>query len=56
MKGMNFASVEEQGFIPLYERSELTDALHEICGFRTDYQFISKSRMREIEKNSKGRK
>ena len=56
LKGMNFASVEEQGFMPLYERTELTDALHEICGFRTDYQFISKSRMREIEKNSKGRK
>lgn len=56
LKEMNFASVEEQGFMPLYERTELTDALHEICGFRTDYQFISKSKMREIEKNSKGRK
>jgi transposase len=56
LKEMNFASVEEQGYMPLYERTELTDVLHEVCGFRTDYQFISKSKMREIEKNSKGRK
>ena len=33
-----------------------TDKLHECCGFRTDYQFISKSKMKTIEKLSKGRK
>ena len=53
---MRFASVEEQGYMPLYVRDRLTDDLHEACGFRTDYQFISKSKMREIEKKSKGRK
>ena len=56
LKEMNFAEIEEQGFMPLYERTPLTDALHEACGFRTDWQFISKSKMKTIEKLSKGHK
>ncbi len=55
LKEMNFAEIEEQGFMPLYERDKLTDALHDACGFRTDYQFISKSKMKNIQKKSKGR-
>lgn len=55
LKGMNFAKVQEQGFIPLYKRDSITDDLHEISGFRTDYQFITKSKMKTIQKNSKGR-
>ena len=54
LKGMNFAEIQEQGFIPLYKRETITDALHEVCGFRTDYQFITKSKMRTILKKSKG--
>ena len=56
LKEISFADIEEQGFMPLYERDKLTDALHNVCGFRTDYQFISKSRMKNIQKKSKGRK
>ena len=56
LKTMNFADVQEQGFIPLYTRDKLTDALHEICGFDTDFKFITKSQMRTIQKKSKGRK
>lgn len=55
IREMNFAEIQEQGFVPLYERSEITDTLHEVCGFRTDYQFITKSQMRTIQKKSKGR-
>lgn len=55
LKSMNFASVKEQGFIPLYKREKITDALHEVCGFRTDYEFITKSEMRTIQKKSKGK-
>lgn len=54
LKGMNFAEVQEQGFIPLYKRRAITDALHEACGFRTDYQFITKRKMKTIQKKSKG--
>lgn len=53
LRGMNFAGVQEQGFIPLFKRDAITDALHEVCGFRTDYQFITKSKMRTIQKMSK---
>lgn len=55
LKAMNFAGVQEQGYIPLYKREAITDALHEACGFRTDYQFITKSKMRTIQKKSKGK-
>lgn len=56
LKDMNFADIEEQGFVPLYKREKITDDLHDISGFRTDYQFITKSRMKTIQKNSKGKK
>ena len=55
LKAMNFAEIQEQGFIPLYKRETITDALHEACGFRTDYQFITKRKMRTIQKKSKGK-
>ena len=51
---MNFAKIQEQGYIPLYKRLKITDDLHEVCGFRTDYQFITKSKMKNIQKKSKG--
>ena len=55
LRGMNFADVEEQGFMPLYTRNEITDDLHMVCGFQTDFQFITKQKMKTIQKNSKGR-
>ena len=53
LKSMNFADIQEQGYMPLYERTKITDDLHEKCGFRTDFKFITKQKMRTIEKNSK---
>ena len=32
---------------------KITDDLHDACGFRTDYQFITKSQMKTIQKKSK---
>ena len=55
LKAMNFVEVQEQGFMPTYKRDAITDALHDVCGFRTDYQFITKSKMKTIQKESKGR-
>lgn len=55
LKSIRFADVEEQGFMPVYERQEITDELHEACGFRTDYQFLTKRKMKEIQKKSKNR-
>lgn len=53
LRAMNFADIEEQGFMPLYTRTAITDDLHTACGFRTDFQFISKSKMLQIQKSSK---
>ena len=55
LREMDFAMIQEQGFMPLYRRDSLTDALHEIGGFRTDYEFITKQQMKTIQKMSKGR-
>ena len=55
LKNIQFADVEEQGFMPVYERQGITDDLHETCGFRTDYQFITKRKMKGIQKKSKRR-
>ncbi len=41
------------GYIPSYTRTELTDSLHKTFGFRTDYEFITKSSMRTIIKETK---
>ena len=56
LKTINFADIQEQGFIPLYTRDRLTDSLHKVCGFETDFRFITKSQMKTIQKKSKGRK
>ena len=41
------------GYVPSYKRTELTDLLHDTFEFRTDYEFITKSSMRNIIKNTK---
>lgn len=55
LKTINFADIQEQGGVLLYTRDRLTDALHRICDFDTDYKFITKSQMKTIQKKSKGR-
>ncbi|EGT4562029.1 TPA: IS1634 family transposase [Clostridioides difficile] len=55
LKAIKFADVEDQGFMPVYERQKITDELHEACGFRTDYEFITKRKMKGIQKKSKRR-
>lgn len=44
---------KESGYIPSYKRTDMTDDLHKVFGFHTDYEFISKSVMRSIIKNTK---
>lgn len=41
------------GYVPSYKRTDLTDDLHKTFGFHTDYEFISKSNMRSIIKETK---
>lgn len=53
LKTYEFASIQGQGFMPIYESTKLTDELHRIFGFETDYEFITKRKMKEIQKLSK---
>lgn len=53
LREYQFADVQGQGFMPVYTRTKLTDKLHEISGFSTDVEFLTKSKMREIQKKSK---
>ena len=49
LRSIKFADIEEQGFIPVYERQRITDELHDACSFRTDYQFITHYYISSIE-------
>ena len=42
LKDMNFYEIKGDGYIPTYTRTDFTDALHEVFGFRTDYQIVNK--------------
>ena len=47
---------KDSGYIPSYKRTKITDKLHSSFGFRTDYEFIRKSTMRTIIKETKQNK
>jgi len=40
-------------YVLSYTRTEITDSLHKTFGFRIDYEFIKKSTMRSIIKQTK---
>ncbi|NCB85765.1 MAG: IS1634 family transposase [Bacteroidia bacterium] len=53
LKHMNFYSLQDEGYIPTYTRTDFTDTLHESFGFRTDYQIIPQKQMEKIFKMTK---
>lgn len=53
LRTYEFANIQGQGFMPIYESTKLTDELHRIFGFETDYEFITKRKMKEVQKLSK---
>ena len=55
LKSMNFLSVNGEGYIPTYTRTDLTNHLHGTAGFRTDYQIVTKKQMRSIISYTKKR-
>ncbi|HCX62605.1 MAG TPA: IS1634 family transposase [Clostridiales bacterium] len=44
---------EKLGYIPSYTRTDLTDALHEAFGFRTDYEITNDVNMKKIIRGTK---
>lgn len=54
LRNMNVTLLsKDSGYIPSYKRTKITDKLHSSFGFRTDYEFIRKSTMRTIIKETK---
>ena len=53
LRNMNFLHIEGSGYVPEYTRSDLTDALHGVFGFRTDFQIVTHKEMKKIRKITK---
>jgi len=53
LRNMNFLAVIGEGYVPAYTRTDLTDAIHNAYGFRTDYEILTHSHMKKIFKASK---
>ena len=54
IRNMNVTTVGENGFIPAYTRTTLTDTLHDTFGFNTDYQYMTDRNLKGIARKSKG--
>ena len=48
LKEMNVYEEKGSGYSPSYTRTDLTDDLHEVFGFRTDYEIISYENFKKI--------
>lgn len=53
LREMELVDTQYNGYIPAYKRTQITDELHELFGFRTDYEITSRKKMRNIIKNTK---
>ena len=53
LKAHSLRKIDGIGYIPAFERTALTDRLHEISGFRTDSEIITEKNMKKIFKASK---
>ena len=51
LRDMNVYRLRDLGYLSSYTRTEITDALHDAFGFRTDTEFISEKTMKKILKS-----
>ena len=55
LRNMRVTKAKDIGYTPSYTRTDITDKLHEMAGFRTDYEFIRDKAMKGIIRKSKKR-
>ena len=48
LKNMYMIEHKGLGYEPVYERNNITDDLHEIFNFRTDFEIVSYKKMKKI--------
>ena len=53
LRSMDFYRIDETGYAPIYTRTEITDSLHEVMGFRTDSEIILDGTMKKIIRKTK---
>ena len=53
LRDMNLSVLNEEGYLPAYTRTDLTDELHNIVKFRTDTEVVTNKALKEIIKKSK---
>lgn len=53
LRDMNFYQIKNEGFVPTYTRTDFTDCLHDVFGFRTDYQILPMRQLKKIFKTTK---
>jgi len=53
LRTMNFNHIPTEGYVPTYTRTDFTDALHEVFGFRTDTEIVSLKEIKKIFKDTK---
>lgn len=53
LRNMNMMELDGEGYIPVYTRTEITDALHDTFGFRTDLEIVLQKKMEKILKDTK---
>lgn len=53
LRNMNLLKNGFEGYIPTYERTDITDLLHDTFKFRTDYEIVTNKEMKKILKSIK---
>ena len=53
LRSLKFMQLNKDSYIPAYKKTELTDALHDTFGFRTDWEIIKTGQFRKIIKETK---
>ena len=48
LRGMDMLELSGEGWMPAYTRDDVTDALHDAFGFRTDYEIVTNRQMGKV--------
>ena len=48
LRGMDMLELAGEGWVPAYTRDDVTDALHDAFGFRTDYEIVTNRQMGKV--------
>ncbi len=53
LRDMKMKELDGEGYVPVYTRTEMTDALHNVFGFRTDLEIVTQKSMKKIFRHTK---